>query len=115
VKTILKLVGATRLLPRDDDVEKLHGDPTVVARCKVWTRGGNPFQGMMMRKNSTETQQSGNSTRSGPKVKDKEPKLYAWRGSDEGKSLPDAFGRMKEARINSKLGHSAKVWTKGRT
>jgi len=31
--------GANRLLPRDGDVEELHGDPTVWPRPKVWTRG----------------------------------------------------------------------------
>jgi len=33
--------GATRLLPRDGGVEKLHGDPTVRPRPKVWTRSQN--------------------------------------------------------------------------
>jgi len=31
--------GATRSLPRDGGVEKLHGDPTVGPHPKVWTRG----------------------------------------------------------------------------
>jgi len=31
--------GATRPLPRDGGVDKLHGDPTVGPRPKVWTRG----------------------------------------------------------------------------
>jgi len=31
--------GATRTLPRDGGVEKLHGDPTVGPRPKVWARG----------------------------------------------------------------------------
>jgi len=30
--------GATRPLPRDGGVEKLHGDPTVGPRPKVWTK-----------------------------------------------------------------------------
>jgi len=31
--------GTTRPLPRDGGVEKLHRDPTVRPRPKVWTRG----------------------------------------------------------------------------
>jgi len=31
--------GGARPLPRDGGVEKLHGDPTVETRPKVWTRG----------------------------------------------------------------------------
>jgi len=31
--------GATRPLPRDGDVEELHGDPTVGPCPKFWTRG----------------------------------------------------------------------------
>jgi len=31
--------SATRPLPRDGGVEKLHRDPTVGPRPKVWTRG----------------------------------------------------------------------------
>jgi len=31
--------GATRPLPRDGGMKKLHGDPTVGPRPKVWTRG----------------------------------------------------------------------------
>jgi len=31
--------GATRALPRDGDVEELHGNPTVGPLPKVWTRG----------------------------------------------------------------------------
>jgi len=34
------------------------------------TDGGSPFRGMVMRWNSAETQQSGNSPRSGPGIKD---------------------------------------------
>jgi len=32
-------VCATRPFPRDGDMEKLHRDPTVGPRLKVWTRG----------------------------------------------------------------------------
>jgi len=71
-----RVVGATQRFPEDESMEKLNwDDSTNLIRSKLCKRYQvvvvlpDPFRGMRMWRNSTETQQSGDFPRFGPEVK----------------------------------------------